>query len=225
MKNMKIKNIFMICVLIMSILLVISLSNASVYDYDWIDITLISQSPDPVEPGDTVDVKVKVQNLGGSAVNNFKFEIMPEYPFSLYNPDDRLKELSSLTAGDDYGIVYKYEIKVDEDAVEGTNKLKFRHKYGSGSWVTLELNIDIQSPDAIILIKDVRTEPEVVSHGEKAVLNFKLKNLADSLLKDVSLDLDLSSSSLPISPLHSGTEKKIKSIKAGEEKDISFEIR
>ena len=171
-----------------------------------------------------MDVRVSVENTGGDPAKDFMIEMIDDNTFSLIDEANRIRKISSLISGGNYAIKYKYTVKVDEDAVEGTKKLKLRFKYNNHEWTTIELNIDIQSSDAIVWIKEVKTEPEIVAHGEKAILKFTLKNIADSLLKDVSIDLDLASATLPISPLNTGSERKIKSIKAGAEEEISFEI-
>lgn len=224
MRKMKLKTILLMIAILISLISAACLSKASVYDYEWVKVSLISQSPDPVEPGDTVDVRIKVENLGDQAAKDFQLEIMPEYPFTLYNSEDKLKSLSSLSAGDEYGINYKYTIKVDEKAVTGTSKLKFRYKYIGSSWVESSFDINIQSAEALLLIKEIKTVPEVLAHGEKGTIYLALENSADSLMRDISVDIDLSSSTMPISPLNTGTEKKIKTLKPKETQNLSFDI-
>jgi len=47
-------------------------------------VTFVSQTPDPVEPGKVVEIRWKIENIGSAAAEDVMFELLPEYPFSLY---------------------------------------------------------------------------------------------------------------------------------------------
>ena len=47
-------------------------------------VTLLNQDPYPVQQGDTVELRFKIENLGGETTNDIIIEILPKYPFSLY---------------------------------------------------------------------------------------------------------------------------------------------
>ena len=49
-----------------------------------IDITTISQEPDPVEPGEVVDLRFKVENSGGDPAEDIKIRVVEEFPFTVY---------------------------------------------------------------------------------------------------------------------------------------------
>tara|TARA_Y100000034_G_scaffold44576_1_gene54712 strand:+ start:7539 stop:8825 length:1287 start_codon:yes stop_codon:yes gene_type:complete len=221
--KIKIKNLLLITIFMLSILTAISLSSAAIYNQEHVVVTLVNQQPDPVKPGGTVDVRIKIENQGQNA-KDFEFEFVPKYPFSLYDEEDTTKYIGILGAGDDYAVYYKYKVRIDENAVEGINEIEFKYKHSNVDSVTKKFDINIQTEDAIVLIKEVKTEPETISQGQEAKINFKLENIADSLIRDISINLDLSSSDMPISPLSTGSEKKIKTIKPGEEAEMSFDI-
>lgn len=61
-------------------------------------ISITIQDPDPVEPGKEVEASFKIENNGTTA-SNVVFEIIPEYPFSLF-----LGETSSKSIGNNRNI-------------------------------------------------------------------------------------------------------------------------
>src|SRR3989338_11518034 len=58
-------------------------------------VRLISQEPDPVRPGEFVDVRFKLDNNGTGMAENVQVEILPEFPFSLYSGDRKSTRLNS----------------------------------------------------------------------------------------------------------------------------------
>ncbi len=206
---------------------------------------MLNQDPDPAEPGKYVELRFKVQNEGGGPTpEDVTFELVPEYPFSFSNSADRFKEAGILKSRqmDETGLILYYKLKVDENAVEGRNQVKLRFNIkGDPNWYEFEeFDVRVQTIDAAVIVESVKTEPEMLIPGEKAKLTIKLKNLADSYMKDVSLKLDLTLASLsgntaaasagadsdsliPFAPLNSATEKRVRYIKPGEE--IAFEYQ
>ena len=211
-----------------------------------INVTLMNQDPDPVNPGNYVDVRFKINNDGANAVaENFQVKIEPVYPFSLDSNEKALRDIGDLPALGDYGnlIVVKYKLRVAEDAVEGTNKIKLKYKYNNLPWMTEEFDLDVQTVDANLAIVMVETFPERVQPGDEAVLKIKVKNMADSTMKDITLKLDLTFSdlvgdatattaadsitafnTLPFAPLGSATEQKIYMLEPGEENIFSYNL-
>src|SRR3989344_4930941 len=113
--------------------------------------------------------------------------------------------------------------------VEGNYEVKVRYKSeGFDSWVSIEdLNVKVQSRDAIISVDRFITEPGVVAPGSKAKLIIVLKNHATSLLKDIKVVLDLGKSgdeSTPFSPIGSTNEKVVAYIEPESTKSMEFEL-
>jgi len=99
----------------------IRFSNEDTYDAENTEYTFVNQIPDPAEPGGLVELRWKVENFGGTEVDNLLIELLPEFPFSLLAGDDGKREIGSVHARQigEEGVVLFYRIKVDEDAVEG----------------------------------------------------------------------------------------------------------
>ncbi|MBD3203809.1 LPXTG cell wall anchor domain-containing protein [Candidatus Woesearchaeota archaeon] len=206
-----------------------------------LDIVLMNHDPDPAGPGTYFDVRFKIINDGVAAAEDVVVELVPEYPFSLDLNEDSRRDIGDLPA---YGksrnvIVVKYKVRVDETAVEGENPLKIRYKLGNSDWITEEFDISVQTLDATVSIESVESIPEIIKPGEPAQVRIKLKNMADSVMNDVSLKFDLGLSTIsipatstqisyfdeiPFAPLHSATEKKIRRLNPGQEVIFSYDI-
>ncbi len=211
-----------------------------------INISLMSQDPDPVDPGKYVELRFKVFNSkSDSTARNFQIMLDPEYPFSLDANEEAVKSLGDLPG---YGnsknvVIVKYKIRVDEKAIEGVNPIRVKYKHDNLDWFSQEFNVDIRTLDANLAIISVETSPEKIKPGDEANLKIKVKNMADSPLKDITLKLDLTFStfldrvsilsasdsiiafnSMPFAPLGSATEQKIYTLGGGEEKTFSYDL-
>ncbi|HLC61320.1 MAG TPA: COG1361 S-layer family protein [Candidatus Nanoarchaeia archaeon] len=193
-------------------------------------ISISIQDPDPVEPGKQVEVSFKIDNDGTTA-NSVIFEVLPEYPFSLVPEENAVKTIGTIGSSQNsrQNIIVRYKLKVAQDAVDGNYEVKVRYKSeGFDSWVSIEdLNVKVQSRDAIISVDRFITEPGVVAPGSKAKLIIVLKNHATSLLKDIKVVLDLGKSgdeSTPFSPIGSTNEKVVAYIEPESTKSMEFEL-
>ncbi len=240
------KKIFL-CVVSMIIFVgLISFVTAAVSGFgipDWINmnITFINQRPDPVEPGQYVELRFKFENKGSENAENVVVELLPEYPFSLNPGDSTLKYIGSLHGRQigKIGTIVKYRLKVDETAVEGENEIELRYKITKAgypaNWIKLDpFTIDIQTHDAIIAIKEVKSVPKEFIPGQSGLLTISLKNMADSVLKDIKIRLEVSTTNVlttsvattdyPFSPIGSTNEKTIETLRAKKSTDIEFNL-
>lgn len=189
-----------------------------------INVTLVNQDPDPAEPGSIVDVRFMFENLGGKAAKDVSVEMLSKYPFSLYSGSliQSIGTIQSRQTGDE-GVIVKYKLKVDKDAVEGDNEIELRYKVASGGWVKLDkFKISIQSHDAILAVESYSLIPEQIKPGSVSELNIKLKNIADSLLKDIKVKLDLDD--VPVAPVKTSNEKTIYNLDSKKEMDVKFNL-
>jgi hypothetical protein len=186
--------------------------------------TLLRYEPLPATPGDYVTVYVKMQNNGTGIANNLNLIIKPEYPFSLHPAETGEEYIGYLPAYKPY--VAEFKLKVDEGAVEGANSFKVRYNVDNGqnTWVEQEFEISVRTQDAIISVESVMTEPTEIVPGSNAKVKINLKNLADSELTDITINLDLKSSTLPFAPVGSTSEKTIYRLESGKEHEFVFDI-
>lgn len=214
--------------LVLTFLLSFYLASAADYDSPQTQVTLLSQSPDPVEPGQTVKLKFKVENLGiQSKVDNI-VKLLPKFPFTLYG-DPAEKNIGKLRAeqtGSD-AVIVEFNLKVDEKAVEGDTEVELMVKITEDAWISYtddEFLVDIQTHDAVLDITRITSQPEKIPPGASAQINILVKNLADSLLKDIKFKLDFESSTLPLAPYQSSSERRISQLETGYQKALTFQL-
>src|SRR3989338_771952 len=190
-----------------------------------IEVTLINQEPDPSEPGNYVDVRFKLDNNGSEEARNVEVEILPEYPFSLDPGREALRSAGTLQSRQrgDVGVIVKYRLRVDKNAVEGENEIRIKYRIDKGVWVEPEeFFIDVQTYDAILAINSVSVDNDFFEPGSSGILRIGVVNEADSLIKDVKALLDLGD--IPFAPLGSTNEKSIYQIDAKKAHEFSFEL-
>ncbi|MFH1591014.1 MAG: COG1361 S-layer family protein [archaeon] len=199
-------------------------------------ITMLNQDPDPVEPGQTVDVRYKFENRGSSSADNVEVQILPQFPFSIYSGEP-IQQIGTLGGRqmDEEGAVVKYTLRVASDAVEGTSEVRLQYRADGGPWIRLEpFDLTILRHQAILYIQKVETEPSTVAPGKETTVKMFLKNLATTGIKDISVDLGLvtvaatatsfSTIELPFSPIGSSTQKIIESIGPGMQEYVEYNL-
>ncbi len=193
-----------------------------------VTVNLQSQSPDPVEPGQIVTVKFKIETGLLDTQSDVVATLLPKHPFSLYG-DVAEKNLGVLPAGasGSDAIEVEYKLKVDEDAAEGDTELEFSLVFGDGGsidYVNDEFMIDIQTHDAVLEISSITTSSESVAPGESATVEVLVKNTADSLLKDIIFSLDFDDDDLPFAPYQGSSESRIAQLESGFQQSLQFNV-
>ncbi len=197
----------------------------SVPDMKWVQVTLVNQDPNPAEPGKLVTLRFKIENLGGKSADDVYFKIIPQYPFSLYS-DTAEKFVGSIGSRQvgAAGAEVKYKLKVDEGAVEGENKIIVEYKSGTEGWAELpEFNVTVQSHEPIITAESIIFSPEIIEPGKRATLNITIKNLGLALLKDIRVNMNVSSA-IPVAPINSINEIAVGQLEAGQKRIVSFDL-
>jgi|SRR3989344_2656224 len=189
-----------------------------------IKVTLMSQEPDPVEPGDFVDVRFKFENIGWRGTDEVTVVLLPDYPFLLEPGESTAQYLGGFRAQQKgvEGVIVKYRLLVDKNAVEGDNELELRYRIGEkGAWIKPEpFNISVKPFDSIISVENVELVPEMIAPGREGILKLVIRNAADSVMKKITLKLDLTN--VPLLPHGSSNEKTVSQINPGENATVEF---
>ena len=120
-------------------------------------------------------------------------------------------------------VIIKRRVRIDEDAVEGKNELKFRYKFDNDVWIERDpILIDIRTHDAILSVDSVSVDKNALEPGSSSTLNIKISNQADSVLKDIKVSLDIRGT--PFIPLGSTNEKSVYKIDKKEAFDFRFNL-
>lgn len=205
----------------------LSLVWAVSYDSPNIEVTLLSQEPDPVEPGETVMVKFKIENQGSQGAQDTIVKLSLKYPFTIYgdNAEKNLGKLKAVSTGADAAVV-EFKLKIDEQAVEGDAPLDLLVQMGDGavSYTNDEFLIHIQTRKSLLAITSITTDPSPVSPGETAKVNIVVKNTADSLFRSINFKLDLSGSTIPLAPYQSTSERIIPLLSPNYQQTLTFNL-
>ena len=190
-----------------------------------IAVTLINQEPDPAEPGEYVDLRFKFDNNGTDEAKNVEAELLTQYPFSLEPGADAARKVGTLQSMQrgDVGVIIKYRVRIDRNAIAGENEIKIRYRIDGDDWIEpKEFKVGIQTRDAILSVENILMGKETFEPGSKNNVKIMLSNKADSILRDVKAKLDLGN--LPFVPLGSTNEKSAYQIGPKENYEFDFNI-
>lgn len=196
--------------------------HALVSDSEIISISLINQNPDPAHAGEMVELRFRVENFGGIEANNLEIELIPEYPFTKIPGEGYVRTINTLSGyqtGDD-AVIIKYKVRVDKDAVKGTNEIKLKQgKTGSSVYVTMSFNIEVSGKEfaQIIYIDKAKLDP-----GKETKLKFTITNIGNSPLQNLVFSWNEANG--VILPVYSDDTKYIKYIDVGESTDLDYTV-
>ncbi len=187
-------------------------------------VDLLNQDPDPVKPGDVLEVRLSVQNTGYDEQENCIVKIEPDYPFKALPGEELSKNIGTLGKRyeDDRGKVVKFKLGVENDVNEGKYPLKvYLYTGGSknGLSLTKDLIIDIDS-ESNAEIEFISVEKMVP--GKKTDLTFGIKNVGNSPLKNAMFSWECTDDL--ILPVGSSNVKHINLIDIGETANVSFDV-
>ena len=209
-------------------------------------VLMTKYDPFPVAPGEYADVWLKIGNEENVDIDDFTFELLEEFPFSIDPSEAALRSFGRIPANSIQTMHFK--VRVSPDAVEGANRLAFRYRYvdSSTKWIPGEVTIQVQTREAILAVQSVKTSTDVLVPGKEATVTLTVKNMAQSVLRDIGVKLDLTLDSvasnpgtlvptavvidsyfnaLPFVPVDSVTEKRIAKLEPGETATFEYTIR
>ncbi|MDQ1275349.1 MAG: hypothetical protein QG610_922 [Euryarchaeota archaeon] len=189
-----------------------------------INIDLLNQDPDPVNPGDVLEVRISIENTGYNDIENCFVKIEPEYPFKALSGENLVESIGTLgkRSEDDRRKVLKFKIGVENDINEGSYPLKvYLYSTDRNNKVSLtrELTIDIDS-ESNAEIEYINVEKLIP--GEKTKLVFGIKNVGNSPLKNSMFSWECTND--VILPVGSSNVKHINLIDVGETANVSFNV-
>ena len=223
-------------ILVLTLAIIPGIGAASLTTMQDIDISLISQTPDPVEPGSYAEFRFKIENFGSSSMKNVEIEMMDDFPFSLDRGEERVKSMGTLGARqvDSKAHTFMYKVRVDSNALVGENTIELRWRSDEGSWIKESFIINIWTEPTLLSLKAVSSKPQMIKPGATADVKLTLWNGAHSFIKDVKVKLGLvqllqtttaiSYEELPFSPIESSEEKIIPKMESMSESSVNFKL-
>ncbi len=211
------KKVFLVlvCILALSAVLVLGQSNSAI-----VRVSLLNQDPNPARAGDTVNLRFKIENLGGDSVKNFQMELVQDYPFTIVS-EDPIKTIDNLDpyqTGKNY-INLEYTVKIDRDAVQGQKPLEIRYKYGTYDWILASFSVNIVSKEfaQIIYVDKALIEP-----GKETEMKFTINNIGNAPLQNMVFSWQEPNG--VILPVYSSDTKYIKYLDVGESVDLVYTV-
>jgi len=213
-----VKKILISCILMLA--LFSFFVHAQTSDSEIISTSLINQIPDPARAGEMVELRFRVENLGGGEANNVEIELIPEYPFTKIPGEEyaiKIGTLSGYQTGDN-AVIIKYKVRVDKDAVKGTNEIKLKQgKTGVYSIKTFDIEVSGKEFAQIIYIDKAKLDP-----GKETKMKFTITNIGNSPLQNLIFSWNEENG--VILPVYSDDTKYIKYIDVGESADLGYTV-
>ncbi|MDY6776744.1 MAG: COG1361 S-layer family protein [Candidatus Nanohaloarchaea archaeon] len=211
-------NVERLLVLAVFLALVLPAASAQRKSVD-VDVQKIKTEPVPLQTSEYADIWLKVENNGSLKAEDVTLEYKPTFPFSV-DPDEQTRwNIGTLYSGQTYHV--HLQVKVDENAVSGTNRLEFRWTSGTGdTWITEKVPVEVRTDDAALAVREVGF-PANVAPGTSNTMTLTVENLADSYLKNIDVSLDLSG--LPFATAET-TRERIQKLAPGKTSEVSFTL-
>ncbi len=187
-------------------------------------LDLLNQDPDPVKPGEVLEIRLSIQNTGYEDLENCVIEIKPEYPFKALTGETLVKNIGTLGKRyeDTRQKVVKFKLGLENNVNEGKYPLKvyiYTTKDNSRRTLTKDFDIEVDS-ESNAEIEYISVEKMVP--GQKTNLVFGIKNVGNSPLKNAMFSWDCTND--VILPVGSSNVKHINLIDIGDTANVSFEV-
>lgn len=183
---------------------------------------LMTQSPNPARPGETVELTVSVQNVGSKDLTDVEISIEPEYPFSQVSGESLTKTISFLEArqDEDDATLVKFKLKVDSDVSDGTYDVYIvASDSDSDSSVSNTVEVEVQGKEyaQIVTISESSIDVATVE-----TIEFEITNTGSSPLTNMAVSWDESTG--VILPVYSSNTKYISSLGVGESVIVAYSV-
>ncbi len=150
-----------------------------------LDIKLLNQDPYPAVPGDYVKLVFQVDGLDSPNCNDMTFELLSDYPIEFNPGEDGFRTFKKVDYIKDYetSLLIPYEIRIDEDALDGVNPIEVRVQSKNDAPITKTFNIKI---------KDVRADFEIYVKDYNYNMNemtIEVLNIGDSDIEALTMEI------------------------------------
>ncbi len=150
-----------------------------------LDATLLTQNPEPARSGDTVNLNIKIENIGGKDAENVKVELLPEFPFSFTSDEsvsNVIGKLPNYPTDANFKII-KYKLLISKEAIDKTYEVKFRYTQDNGKdWTVARFPVKITSTEFAQIIQVDKTK---INPGEETPLLFTIHNIGKAPLTNL----------------------------------------
>ena len=218
--NKEMKKIFNILLFLAIVITIISAVHTVVADTGDIQLSILNQNPNPARAGDTFTLRFQVENNGKFPVQNLKFNVVEDYPFSVVDSvkTQTIVSLAPYQVGDNAANI-QFTIKMDKDAHQGSYPLKLQYTDSSGiaRLNTYYISTTSQNYAQIIYVDKSQLQP-----GQETPLNFTITNVGSAPLQNLVFTWAEPTGS--ILPVYSDDSRYIKYLDVGQSQTLSYTV-
>jgi hypothetical protein len=215
----------MLPVLIILVLMAYTLAvNAGLAGSTVLSISLANYDPDPAIAGNPVEVRIGIENIGGTTANDLMLEILPSYPFELVPGENAVQSIGMIPGYDVNSNqnlkIVKYRMQVNKDAPAGRYELKVKYyEQGSTEATQKSLYLDVKSRESAEIIHIDKT---MLIPGKQIGLKFTINNVGNAPLRDLTFYWE--NDDKIVLPVGSDNTRYIRYIDIGDETDLEYQV-
>ncbi len=183
-----------------------------------IELDLKKTEPLPLQSSEYGTVWVEATNTGNAKASNVKVSFNENYPFEVVRGNTNNWSLGTLAPGEEYQI--RLDVRVDENAVQGNNTMKFTIK-NSDLTYTQGLPVEVRADNNILSVKDVNFT-DYMAPGETREMKITLENMADAQLKNIQAKFDIADDTPVI--VSGSSNRNIREIDPGNTVEITYRL-
>ncbi len=190
-----------------------------------LSVSLANYDPNPAIAGNIVDVRIGIQNIGGTSTNDLMMEVEPVYPFELVPGQNAVQDVGIVqpyqTSDPTANIkVVLYHMQINRNAPAGSYQLKVKY-YEAGSTDVTEqiLSFDVKNKESAEVIHIGQT---MLVPGQQTPLIFTINNVGNAPLRD--LTFSWSNDGNIILPVGSDNTKYINYIDIGNSSELDYQV-
>lgn len=198
--------------------------NAGLAGSTVLSISLANYDPDPAIAGGTVEVRIGIENIGGTLANNLMLEIVPSYPFELVSGENAVQNIGIIQGYQTDSTanikIVKYRMQINKNAPAGSYELKVKYyEQGSIDLTQKSLYLDVKSRESAEVIHIDKT---MLVPGKQSSLKFTINNVGNSPLRDLTFNWE--NDDKIILPVGSDNTRYIRYIDIGNGTDLEYQV-
>ena len=169
---------------ILVVISLVSITFVSASTSPYLRVIAEEVSPEPVEPGQDVIVKIRLINEGGEVANGASLKLNAEYPFFVKTESNNFENNKTLCVG--CSIDNTYYLIVDANAKSGLYPIDFKIYYDDmivKPSDTINIKV-VGKPDIVLETKNIDVN---ISSGDKFVVNFYAQNIGTGIARNIKV--------------------------------------
>lgn len=189
-----------------------------------LEVSLSNYDPNPAIAGDNVDIRIGIENIGGTDITNLIMEVVPAYPFELVQGENAVQNVGIVEG---YQVdstanlkIMQYTMKVNRDAPAGNYEIKLKYyEQGSTEMMQKSLYINVKSRQSAEVI---HIDKSTLVPGKESGLKFTINNVGNAPLRDLTFYWENTDNI--ILPVGSDNTRYIRYIEIGNGTELDYQV-